>query len=81
MNAEINTTIVDCYFGLTQNMSNVNKKALINKLVDSIKPEDDDEPYKNLKESFGALVTEQSAEEMIAEIRNSRLFNREIEPF
>jgi hypothetical protein len=81
MTAEVDTTIVEGYFGLVHNLSNVNKKALINKLVDSIKPEEDIEPYKNLKESYGSFISEKSADEIIEEIRSSRLFNREIEPF
>jgi hypothetical protein len=79
MIGEVDTTIVDSYFGLIHNMSNANKKALINKLVDSIKPEEDNEPYKNLKESFGTFKSDKSAENIIDEIRSSRLFNREIE--
>jgi hypothetical protein len=81
MTAEVDTTIVEGYFGLVHNLINVNKKALINKLVDSIKPEEDIEPYKNLKESFGSFISEKSADEIIEEIRSSRSFNREIEPF
>ncbi len=81
MTTEVDTTIVDGYFGLMHNMSNANKKALIDKLVDSIKPEEADEPYKNLKESFGSFKSDKSADEIIEEIRSSRLFNREIEPF
>lgn len=33
------------------------------------------------KEAFGAFDSEQSAEEIIQEIRSSRVFNRNIEPF
>jgi len=33
------------------------------------------------KKSFGAFESEKTAEEIIEEIRNSRLFTREIEPF
>ncbi len=55
MIAEINTTIVDGYFEMIDNLSNVNKKALINKIVNSINTDIDDEPYKNLKDSFGTF--------------------------
>jgi hypothetical protein len=33
------------------------------------------------KKSFAAFESEKTAEEIIEEIRNSRLFTREIEPF
>ena len=80
MTDEVNTSVVDGYFGLISTLSNANKKALIDKLIQSaeeVKPE----PYANLKESFGAFESEQTADEIIADIRNSRLFTREIEPF
>jgi len=35
----------------------------------------------SLENSFGVFISNQSAEELAENIRNSRLFNREIEPF
>ncbi len=80
MTEEVNTSVVDGYFGLICTLSNANKKALIDKLIQSA-AEVKSEPYANLKESFGAFESEQTADEIIADIRNSRLFTREIEPF
>ncbi len=77
---EVNTSVVDGYYSLISTLSNANKKALIDKLVHSAE-EVKSEPYANLKESFGAFESDQTADEMVADIRNSRLFTREIEPF
>ena len=75
---EVNTSVVDGYFGLINTLSNANRNALIDKLVYS-EVEKQSEPYANLKESFGAWESDQTADEMIADIRNSRLFTREID--
>ena len=80
MTEEVNTSVVDGYFGLISTLSNANRKALIEKLIHSA-DEKKSEPYANLKESFGAFESDQTADEMIADIRNSRLLTRQIEPF
>ncbi len=78
--SKINTTIVDGYIGLLDNLSTNDKLDLISKLSDSVKTD-----LKNKKslfrESFGAFISDKSAEEQIEEIRSSRVFTREIEPF
>ncbi len=78
--ANSNTTIVDGYIGLLENLSPDNKLDLISKLSASVKT-DLVEKKSSFKKSFGAFVSEKTAEEIIEEIRNSRLFTREIEPF
>jgi hypothetical protein len=80
MTAEVDTTIVDGYYELLYKMSNVNKKALIDKLSASMK-EDDSIAESRFEKAFGALESEETAEQLIEEIRSSRLFTREIEPF
>jgi hypothetical protein len=50
-------------------------------ILDVNKSENETKPYDNFEKSFGAFISDQSAEEMAAEIRNSRLFNRKIEEF
>ena len=77
---EINTTILDGYIGLLENLSPDNKLDLISKLTASVKT-DLGNKKSTFKKSFGAFVSEKTAEEIIEEIRNSRMFTREIEPF
>ena len=77
---EINTTILDGYIGLLENLSPDNKLDLISKLTASVKT-DFGNKKSTFKKSFGAFVSEKTAEEIIEEIRNSRMFTREIEPF
>ena len=78
--AEINTIIVDGYVGLLDNLSTNNKLDLISKLTDSIKS-DLIEKKSSFKKSFGAFESKKSAEEIIAEIRDSRVSTRQIESF
>ncbi len=77
---EINTSIVSCYIGLLSNLSTDNKLELISQLSSLVKTD-----LKNkqslFKQSFGALETEETAEEMIKEIRASRISTRKIEQF
>ena len=76
----LNTTIIDGYLGLLSNLSPSNKLDLISKLTNSVKT-DLSSKKSSFKKSFGALKTAQSAEELIQEIRDSRVLNREIESF
>ena len=78
--AEINTIIVDGYVGLLDNLSTNNKLDLISKLTDSVKS-DLIEKKSSLKKSFGAFESKKSAEEIIEEIRDSRVSTRQIESF
>jgi hypothetical protein len=78
--AEINTTIVDGYVGLLDNLSTSNKLDLISKLTDSVKT-DLTNKKSSFKKAFGAFDSKKSAEEIIEEIRNSRVSTRQIESF
>jgi hypothetical protein len=77
---EINTTIVDGYIGLLGNLSTNNKLDLISKLTDSVKT-DLTNKKSSFKKAFGAFDSKKSAEEIIEEIRNSRVSTRQIESF
>jgi hypothetical protein len=77
---ETNTTILEGYVGLLENLSPNNKLDLISKLTASVKM-DLGNKKSTFKKSFGAFESEKTAEEIIEELRNSRLFTREIEPF
>jgi len=74
---EINTTIVDGYVGLLDNLSINNKLDHISKLTASVKT---DLINKKLlfKKAFGAFDSKKSAEVIIEEIRNSRVSTRQI---
>ncbi len=77
---EINTTIVDGYIGLLDNLSPDNKLDLISKLTVSVKT-DLNEKKSSFKKAFGAFVSKKSAEKIIEEIRNSRVSTRQTEAF
>tara|TARA_R110002124_G_scaffold240592_1_gene405850 strand:+ start:539 stop:787 length:249 start_codon:yes stop_codon:yes gene_type:complete len=75
-----NSKIVESYFGLLDNLSPTNKLDLIAKLTASVKS--DLKPKKSsFKKAFGAFESSKSAEEIIEEIRESRVSNRQIESF
>jgi hypothetical protein len=78
--ADINTTIVDGYVGLLDNLSANNKLDLISKLTASVKT-DLTNKKSTFKKSFGAFDSKKSAEEIIEEIRNSRVTIRQTESF
>jgi hypothetical protein len=78
--SETNTSIVDGYIGLLDNLSPSNKLDIISKLTESVKT-DLSKKRSSFKKSFGAFVSKKSAESIIKEIRDSRVFNRQIESF
>lgn len=77
---EFNSTIVDGYVGLLNNLSSSNKLDLISKLTESVKS-DLNHKKSTFKKAFGAFESKRSAEEIITEIRDSRVFNRQTESF
>ena len=78
--AEINTTIVYGYVGLLDNLSTSNKLDLISKLTASVKT-DLKNKKSSFKKAFGAFDSKKTAEEIIDEIRTSRVSTRKIESF
>jgi len=77
---DINTTLIDGYLQMLDNLSPSNKLDLISKLTQSVKTDITDRK-KFFYEAFGAWDSKQSAEEIIEDIRKSRTFNRKIEQF
>ena len=77
---EINTTIVDGYVGLLNNLSTSNKLDLISRLTDSVKT-DLSNKKSSFKKAFGAFDSKKSAEEIIEDIRSSRVSTRKTESF
>jgi len=78
--ADINTTLIEGYLRLLDNLSPGNKLDLISKLSLSVKI-DIAERKNTFYKAFGAWDKKQSAEAIINEIQNSRTFNRQIERF
>lgn len=77
---DINTTLIEGYSRLLDNLSPNNKLDLISKLTLSIKTDLTDRK-KSFYKSFGAWESKQSADEIIKDINGSRIFNRQIEQF
>lgn len=72
--------LVDYYFEFLKNLNTDSKLDLISKLSQSLKDKET-APDVPLSSLFGAYKSEETAEEIIAELRASRVFTREIEPF
>jgi len=75
---DINTTLIEGYMRLLDNLSPSNKLDLISKLTLSVKTDISDRKNSFYK-AYGAWESKQSADEIIIDIRNSRTFNRQIE--
>jgi len=76
----INNKILEKYFRFLAKFDNNSKKRLIIKLTESIETEENSNKneFNNL---FGAWIDKRKAEEIIKEIRESRIENRKIENF
>jgi len=77
-NITIDNKALDKYFGLLSRLDNNTKKKLIMRLTESLDFEKED---RDLKSLFGAWEDTRDADEIIKEIRNARVNNREIEGF
>ena len=77
---DINTTLIEGYLRLLDNLSPSNKLDLISKLTLSVKTDVTDKK-KSFYKAFGAWESKQHADEIINDIRDSRTFNRQIEQF
>lgn len=77
---EINSTLIDGYLKLLDNLSLGNKLDLISKLILSAKT-DITPRKKSFYKAYGAWVSKKTADEIIRDIRESRTYNRQIEKF
>ena len=77
---DINTTLIEGYLRLLENLSPSNKLDLISKLSVSVKTDITDRKNSFYK-AFGAWESNQTADEIINDIQNSRTLNRQIEQF
>ena len=79
-NNENHNNHIDAYMSLLNSLSNENKLEIISRLTKSIETEEVDK--KSILESvYGAWVGNETAEEIIEDIRSSRLDIRVIEEF
>jgi hypothetical protein len=67
----ISNKILDKYFGYLKNLDVNSKKKLIKKLTNSLEFKSDKE--FDLNSLYGAWVDDRSSDEIITEIRNSRV--------
>jgi len=75
---ELKFNLIDSYLKLLNSLSAESKRESISKLSDSLKGSGSNNPnsFKNL---FGAFESNQSADQIISELKGSRNFNRNIE--
>ncbi|MEO6549948.1 MAG: hypothetical protein ABIN94_18240 [Ferruginibacter sp.] len=73
-----NINIADYYFRFLKNLKHDSKLELISRLSESLKTGEKREET-SLQSLFGAYKSDETAEEIIAELRSSRIFNRNIE--
>ncbi len=74
--SDINTVLVDNYFSLLKNLSPDNKLELIARLSTSLQSSKKAKKEISLSSLYGSWVSEQSADELISELKNARSFNR-----
>jgi hypothetical protein len=78
MKAGLSSHILDSYIAFLQTLSPGAKLDIISKLTQSLKSEV--KPKENLfDKSFGAWAENESVDEIVKGIRDSRRFNRQIE--
>ena len=71
-------SLADYYFGFLKNLNPDSKLDLISKLSQSLR-KGDETPEVSLQSLFGAYQSEETADEIIEQLRASRVFNRNIE--
>ena len=71
MGLALQNTTIDKYFGFLSRLDNVSKKRLIVKLTESIEVEEKNK--FNLKGLYGAWKDSRTSDEIINDIRNSRV--------
>ena len=71
--ADIDINLIESYFGLLKNLSPDSKLELIARLSKSMKTTKKAKT-DSIKSLFGAFISEQSADELIDDIRKARTF-------
>ncbi len=75
---DINTALIENYFGLIRNLSPEIKLNLIEKITKTLK-ENLSIKENSIIAAFGAWDSDNSADDIIIELKNSRNVNRKIE--
>jgi hypothetical protein len=79
MSLALTNKTIDKYFGFLTRLDNGSKKKLIIKLTESI--ETKEENKFDLQDLYGAWEDSRDSDEIIKEIRDSRVNNRDIAEF
>ncbi|MBK8806335.1 MAG: hypothetical protein IPO21_06715 [Bacteroidales bacterium] len=79
MGLALTNNTIDKYFGFLSRIDNDSKKKMIIKLTESI--ETKEEPRFNLGSLFGAWEDNKDSDEIIKEIKNARVNNKNITGF
>jgi len=79
MGLALTNKTIDRYFGFLSRLDIDTKKKLIIKLTESIEPKKENK--FNLNDLFGAWVDTRDSDEIINELRNSRIDNTNIAEF
>jgi len=72
--ADLNTTLIDSYYTLLKSLSPNNKLELIARLSKSMKTTKKREEEVSLESLYGSWESEQTADELIAELKAARNF-------
>ena len=76
---DINMNLVDSYYKLLKSLSSNNKLELIARLLVSMKTTKKKNENISLDDWFGSWVSDQSADELVDELKKARSFNRQRE--
>jgi predicted metal-binding transcription factor (methanogenesis marker protein 9) len=76
--ADLKFNLIDSYLELLKNLSPERKLELITRLSDSLKGSKKP-TQKSVSELYGAFISKESADEIIADLKATRNFNRKIE--
>jgi hypothetical protein len=77
MRIALKNNTIDKYFGFLAKLDNISEKQLIVKLTESIEVKE--EKHFDLKNLYGALEDTRTSDEIINEIRNSRVEKKSID--
>lgn len=80
MKSDESVNITETYFSLLKNLSIESKLELIAKLVSSMKG-GKEKPSKNWREELKGFIPEKSADELILELKEARVFNKDAVKF
>ena len=77
--SDINMSLVDSYFTLLKSLSPNNKLELIARLSKSMKTKKKAKKEVSLRSLYGSWISDQSADELVDELKKARNFNRQRE--